>query len=147
MGFRPAALYGLVFLIPSLITAIACIGHAVSVRSRASVAMAVGAAGLFVVAVASRLLFAFILAAVFQWTPGLPSTSARVTALLSQGLNLTVFAFGLLFSISLLVVLRDAARRVRVDLLGAHDHLTAATASPQSTEQGLPTDAPRPSDS
>jgi hypothetical protein len=105
----PGALILLLPLTPAAIAVFASVGYARRRHSRSGIALACGAVGGLVVSTGSIVFNACVRPAV--WPPdGSGAGAMRVLEAASSSLGLAGVAFALLFSISLLLVLKDAAR-------------------------------------
>jgi hypothetical protein len=92
----------LVLLVPSAISAVACIWYTVKVRSTASITLAVGVSGGFVMSVV-RSSFSTFAQAVSGGNPMTLTWATMTTTALS-------YAFALVFAVALFFVLMEAAR-------------------------------------
>jgi hypothetical protein len=109
--------------IPSLITLVACAMYARRVRSRSAAAMFWGSLGGLIASVAGLGVTTYLGATRAATNPQeLAATLNRFSAVRSA----VAFAFSLLFSVGLLLVLRDAARR------------SGGGTGPESVEPGEP---------
>ena len=96
-----------VFLIPPVVIAVAAVLYLRAARSPRSVALAVGAVGQLLVTLAQRAFGLLIAPGMFRSGA---IASPRAYASFSQGFSVVGLAFSLVFSISLLLLLRDLSR-------------------------------------
>lgn len=102
-GLRWGILIVPVLMIPSAISVVVCIAYAARARTRSSVTLAIGVTGALIVSVATQLFNLFVLPRMFT-AKGLPIAANAANWVLS----VAALVFGLIFSVSLFLVLRGA---------------------------------------